>query len=127
MAHTPFRLPRPKDAPMRQPGAVVAQSGVTRRDGGKETVVISRPPKIQAIETSVTGASGVSGIAMGLTIPGPEKSYMTARIDVFCSLPHGPSDEESKSAIDRASNIVQERLEVESKEIAEFFSQYGKR
>ena len=39
------------------------------------------------------GPWGVSGMAHGVTIPGPQGSYRMARIDVACYLPHGPSPE----------------------------------
>lgn len=66
--------------------------------------------------------TGVSGLALGLTIPGQKGSYWSARVDVSCYLPHGPSDKDATNAIDRATSIVSAALEKEAAEVQSFFA-----
>lgn len=78
--------------------------------------------KAEVLKDSYSGyANGVSGVSQGLTIPGPPNSYWSARVEVSCFLPHGPTDEDAKVAIERASNIVQGALSDEALEIQDFW------
>lgn len=132
-----LRAPSPTLALKRPggPGSVKAKQAVNvletrsvmkREKDGDETVTWekSSAQQVASVETA-SGFSGISGVSLGLTIPGPRGSYKVARIDVSCYLPHGPSDAEAKAAIERASNICSERLGDDADEIVKSLEDPG--
>ena len=60
--------------------------------------------------------TAIAGINLGVTVPGPPNSYMSARIDVFGYVPAIPTDEGMRAALERITAICQERLELEVEE-----------
>lgn len=99
------------------PGRVLETRTVVKKEkDGTETPVWEKSASQEVPTPAVNGIGGISGVALGLTIPGPSGSYRMARVDVSCYLPHGPSDAEAKAAIARASEICSERLGAEAEE-----------
>ena len=81
-------------------------------------------PKNLSKTPQIAGKTGISGVAYGLTIPGPPNSYMSARVDVSCFLPHGPTTDDAVETFGKAAAIVQKQLETHAAEIVEFFKNY---
>lgn len=121
-SHLPKNALRANVSKVRMPGNLVATRAKINNRTKPPTVMMSGE-KTQPVATpDLTGiATGVSGVSMGLTIPGPQGSYMAARIDVACYLPHGPSDAEAQAAIARSVELVQRQLEEDAKAITAFF------
>jgi hypothetical protein len=65
--------------------------------------------------------NALAGVSTGLTIPGPRDSFQSARIDVSVYLNHDGSTEGAREALKHCSQLVQEQLEAEAKEIREYF------
>jgi hypothetical protein len=100
-------------------GLLVSSHEIEHRakDGTKKIVnMASTITSIPAPE----GGRAMVGLALGLTIPGPERSFMTGRVDVLIQLPCGESDEEIKAQYDRAEELVGERLEARGTELRNF-------
>ncbi len=66
------------------------------------------------------------GASMGVTIPGPPKSYLSGRIDAHCYLPSNTDDASIQSTLKRAKQIVQASIEEDSEELNRFFEEWVK-
>jgi hypothetical protein len=107
------------------PGTLTHKLSVThRKQDGTEDVKLDHSDSQTVPQGLINGPLGISGVSFGLTIPGPEKSYMAARIDAICYLPHGPTDQDAKAAMQRAAALVQEQLELDAREAKEFFDSW---
>lgn len=122
----PDLKPRPDPVYAPKPGAVastVAVVGTGRKNKGEVYHERhSEEPTNGAFDPLATDQAGV---AFGVTIPGPEGSYASVRIDVWCSKACRPGM--TKQAMADASEEVQERLAVESQEAREFLKTFGRR
>lgn len=122
-----FRLPpnpaRLKDAVKAKSGEATAKHSIVLKRKGEETVLREASASQPRMFAGTGEETAIAGVGFGLTIPGPEKSYMTARIDAFCYLPCKPTDEGVKAAMDRASDHVQKQIEAESISVQEFFAE----
>lgn len=100
-------------------GLLVSSHEIEHRakDGTKK--IVNTASTITSIPTP-DGGPAMVGLALGLTIPGPERSFMTGRVDVLIQLPCGESDEEIKAQYDRAEELVGERLEARGTELRNF-------
>lgn len=113
--------------------------GKTQHNGtlGKRITVVDKtrkPEKVLRDEASsrpieppvgpdgaVEGPPGFAGKSLSLTIPGPERSYKSAKIEVWCSLPCIPSAEGVRAAYAVASTLINEEIQKDAQEITESF------
>ena len=120
MRPSPNPIRRFKAAPRASSGQVNGTVEIDQtRDGEKELL------HAREESTPIHGGSGQAmiGLSMGVTIPGPRGTYMSARIDAHCYLPCGTSKAEIDSAYARAADLIQERLEQDSQTVNEFFAE----
>ena len=89
----------------------------TKEETELEKHVTTQKLKVPTIQ----GPAGISGVSYGLTIPGPKNSYMTARIDVAVYLPHGEGADAARRAVEKAAELVQEKLERHAADVTAFF------
>jgi hypothetical protein len=61
-----------------------------------------------------------AGVSMGFTIPGPKNTFLSARIDAWCSVPCGNSDEEIQGAMTHCCELIQNQL-ADSASVAQEF------
>ena len=118
-SHTP--LPRLATLPTLKSGQVTAKTSIVLKTRGGD-----EEPKHEHSFENVFPASGpaLAGICFGLTLPGPDKSYLMARIDGICYLPCEASEAGVRGAMAKSSELVQEQLEKEVKEVRAFFAEY---
>lgn len=128
MIRPPTPIPGLKTIKTAGPGSLISMRSIEHRDrDGTKTTIHAPPATVTKIpQGELQGPLGISGLGFGLTIPGPEKTYTTVRIDCYVYLPHEASDDAARAALKRASALVQERIEIESQEANEFFAQYRK-
>lgn len=112
--------------PLQTAGVTATQTYERRERDGTKTVLKEKFADDRLEPAKEEQAARVS-IALGATLPGPELSFMSARVDVSCSLPCGTSDAAIKAAFERASTLVQERLELEGAEVQEEFDKLPKK
>ncbi len=124
MKPTPNPIRRFKAAPRASSGQVNGTVDIVQTSDGEADALHS-----QEESTPVHGEPGPAmiGLSMGVTIPGPPKSYMSARIDAHCYLPCGTSDADIDAAYARAADKIQERLEQDSQTVNEFFAEAGRK
>ena len=116
-----FPIPRLKGVPRLGQGQATSKTIVTHRDrGGEETTKFEH----QGSNAFPAEGPALAGVGFGLTLPGPEKTYLMARVDAFVYLPCEATEAGIKSAMAKASEIVQEQLAAEAKEAQLFFDSY---
>ena len=71
----------------------------------------------------VPGVSGISGVQMGMTFPGPKNSFKSARAEISVYLPHGPTIEDAREAIRQAKILVDEELALAAKDLEPFLKE----
>lgn len=126
------KLPLTRIAPPRRPlgagpapakvavkGLIASNRQIVRKERDNTETVLEEAGQVDNLEADSPAHTGMAGINLGLTIPGPKGSYMTARIDVFGYVPALPSDEGMRAGFARISNLAQERLEMEVDEARE--------
>ncbi len=67
------------------------------------------------------------GLGMGVTIPGPKGSYLSARIDAQCYLPCEPNAESIRKTYAEAGDRVQEQLMQDGRTVELFFKDWAGR
>lgn len=100
-------------------GQMTSSRQIVRTEKDRTEKVLDEATAVESLAHDSPDHTGLTGINLGLTIPGPKNSYMTARIDVFAFVPAVPTDEGMKAALERVSNLAQERLELEVDEAKE--------
>jgi hypothetical protein len=118
-------MPKLKQATTATMGQVNSSTSISHRarDGSENQVHEHQSVKAASAE-EIEGPAGMSGVGLGLTLPGPQGTYLMARIDAFCYFPHANNDDAAKGAMKRASDLVQEQLQAEAAEANEFFKSY---
>jgi hypothetical protein len=119
-----IRLVRPR---AKAPGATTGHVGqvgssrsvVHKAKDGTETVLLDKQTPTEDFEAF---GPAVAGVGLGLTIPGPDRSYKAARVDAFVYLPCEATPKGVREAMARASELVQERIALEAAEIQEYFN-----
>lgn len=97
----------------RQTGQLIASRQIVKKERDQTETVIDEAANVEVLPADSPKHTGVTGINLGITIPGEKGSYMTARIDVFGYVPAIPTNEGMKSGFKRISDLCQERLELE--------------
>jgi len=100
-----------KTPPRAIQGKVQSSTTLVRKDrDGDEQELRSDHSVVEV--PGVTGSGlGTVGCSLGLTIPGPRGSYMSARADVWVYLPTDGSEESSRQVAEKARTIAQEALD----------------
>jgi hypothetical protein len=85
----------------------------------------AKPPRVaseshEEVPIEETG-NGFSGISIGLTIPGPERSFKAVRLEVHVGLPHPPTRKGTDKALAISEKIVTAKLEELSGMVTSFF------
>lgn len=120
MTKLPRAVSLAKGIPTRQSGQVSTVSTLTDRKTGAVLDEKAVNTKLKA-SGDTRNHVACSGVNLGLTIPGPERSFKTARVDVFVSLPHGPSDDDVREALDRCERIADAKLVALAEDVKEYF------
>lgn len=104
----------------RQAGTVTGSTRIVQKKG-TEKVMLEKQTSEPVAPEELGQHVGVSGVSMELTIPGPERSYMSAKIGAACYLPHAPNLEDARRIMDLADSLVQDVLAEHSAAVKEFF------
>lgn len=97
-----------------QPGTVGVTRAVT-----KSGATVHQAAARERTETR-EGPAQV-GFSFGLTIPGPDRSYLSGRVQVDVSLPSAADDASLNTTLERAKAIVEKHMDAEVAEIDAFF------
>ncbi len=111
-----MKLKLPKVTPK---GSALIQSEIIAKNGKEEETI--KVNSRNSVFPHDTGPASV-GVSLGLTIPGPPRSYMAARVDISVVLPCGVTKEELVAAKARASALVNQFIAEEAKDIRSYFS-----
>ena len=76
----------------------------------------------ERVDVDATKGSGSSGLLLSFTMPGPPNSYMSARIEVWTELPHGPTADDARKTHQRCEEIVSDKMEDLAATVQEYFS-----
>lgn len=115
------RLPAPS---MPKAGQVTTSRSVTQTAQGGDKRVVHQQESVERLVFQ-DGPATV-GLGTGVTIPGPKGSYAAGRVEVYVYLPAPNSAEGTRTALDTAERIIEERLESGIKEIQEYLQGYAR-
>lgn len=118
MSKPHYRPVRLKGAAKANPGQVTGSYAVTKKEQDGSTTTLHEGHSSAAI---VQPGEAMAGVGMGLTIPGPAGTYTAARVDAYCYLPCQPTNEGVREAMAQASELVQQQIESDAKEVQRFF------
>lgn len=121
---TPVRLSKasPSNRHVPAKGHVHATGNVTHKSQEGVETVLHETTSATPVAVENPEFTATAGVSMGLTIPGPPRSYMSARVDAACYLPCLPNAGGVQAAMQQAGELVQARLERDAQEIVKFFN-----
>lgn len=100
----------------------------TKESSGGQTSLTNTRTKAVLIDESdvethdAKEGSASAGISMGVTIPGPSGSYMSARCDAWANIPCQNTDKAIRAAYRRASKLAQAQLQKDAETVSDFFT-----
>lgn len=119
----PFLMPRTlKGVPARREGQSTGTLMAEHTDRGGEKTVLGEETTVKRIATAGSDETAMVGSAIGVTIPGPPKSYMAVRVDAFVYLPCRPDEQSIRAAQHRAHSLADSHLEELAGEAQKFFN-----
>jgi hypothetical protein len=92
--------------------------------GGEPVLVKAKTPSVQTIPAE-EGQTAQVMVALGLTIPGPARSYMSARVEAGVSLPSEPNVESLRAARAMAKEMIGESIEEDLTDVKAFFNEWS--
>jgi hypothetical protein len=98
------------------------QREIVKEDG--ETLPGSDSSRTKVLRTNRDDETAYVGAGLGLTLPGPAKSYLSARVDAFCYLPSAPDAASLHAAKLRAKEFVNEAIKEDVEEAQKFFADW---
>lgn len=127
----PFQLPKrlAERTVVRQQGQISSTHAITQKDrDGNERVLVDKHKS-----ALVPGAAEISNPAYAgkefiLTIPGPEKSYMSARVGISVYLPFDSSlSGAARDTLLKVDELIDEVLVEDAKQCELFFEKFKRR
>jgi hypothetical protein len=116
--------PQLKNALGGNPVAVIGHGSRSQTVEDKHGNLLHEKQRTAALQGAGTALVGAS---FGLTIPGPAKSYLAARVECSVYLPCDPDDGSVETELERAKRIIEKSIEEDVKEVHQFFSDWIKR
>lgn len=106
---------------IKRPGTSGGSVVITKSNRDKTKTILREDNRTEKTQ-SVSDGQAFVGKSIGVTIPGPEGTYMSARVEAWAGFFCEPGTEHEH--YEKASNLISEQLVEDTKVVQEFFEEY---